>query len=332
MVIIGSVLFFLAVRQYFYIENRKNQISIRCENALLTANELEKYYEQQKSDKAVPEATLWNERKGISISAGEYFNGNGYTLAEGYGNLEKTLPGRLMTGTYPGKDDTSGCAISRKGAIELFGNEKVIGKEITVEGKKYIIRGVIDWNEKYLWIQNPDAQGFQNIELVYKEENPQVSDARQWVSQVGGGSISAVLAGSSYRAFGRLILSLPLWVLWIVLIRNLFRLTRKIQRGYLNKTVYFIVLAVCILGTAAGIKYSISFGADYIPSRWSDFAFFQGKWESVKAAAKEIQSLRPLPGDQDLLSYSRMAAWMSAISAGLMATFFQTGRAPKKFI
>lgn len=326
---IGSVLFFMAARQYSYIEDRKNQISIRCENALLTAKTLEKYYEQQ-SDKGVPDVTLWNEKKDININAGEYFTGNGFTLAEGYGDLEKILPGHLITGCYPGKEDTSGCAISRKGAVELFGNDKVAGKEITVEGKTYIIRGVIDWREQYLWIQNPAAQGFQNIELIYRDEIPQVSEARQWVAQVSGGRISAVLAGSSYRAFGRLILSVPLWVLWIVLLRQLFRYTRRIQKGYLHMAVYFMVFAVLVLGTAAGLRYSICFGTDYIPSRWSDFAFYQGKWESVRMAAKEIQSLQSLPGDQELLSHSRMAAWMSAASAGIMATSLRTFLWPGK--
>lgn len=318
MVVAGCVFFFLSARQYSYIENRKNQISIRCEDALLTAKELEKYYEQQQSDEDAPDATLWNEKEDFNISAGEYFTGDGFTLAEGYGNLQKILPGHLLKGCYPGKEDTSGCAISRKGAVELFGNDKVIGKEITVEGKTYVIRGIVDWNEKYLWIQNPDARGFQNIELVYKDENPQVSDARQWVYQMGGGDIAAVLAGSSYRAFGRLILSLPLWVLWILLFRNLLKYTRKIQKKYLHTAAYFLVLALFVLGTAAGLRYSICFGPDYIPSRWSDFAFYQGKWEAVKTAAGEIQRLRSLPGDQELLSCSRTSAWMSAASVGML--------------
>lgn len=330
-IMIGSVLFCLALMQYSYIEGRMFQISVRCENALLTAQVLDNYYEQQQElnsgkvmKKTVPDVTLWNEIKGVSVNADEYFSGNGYTLAEGYGNLQRILPGHLIRGDYPGKNDTSGCAVSQKGAIELYGNDQVIGKELTLSGKTYIIRGIIDWDEKYLWVQNPDAKGFRNVELVYRNEIPQVSETRQWVAQMGGGAILAVLAGSSCRAYVRLFITFPLWVLWIVFLGNLFRAVKRIRKRYLKNAVYFIVITAGLFITAVGLKYSICFGTDYIPTRWSDFAFFQNKWESVKIAAKEIQRLPALPGDQELLAHSKSAVWLSAASAGIMIISFGT--------
>lgn len=333
-ILAGILLFLMAARQYTYLQNQGKQISIRGKGSLISAKDLDRYYEQARENanaeetdsSKIPNVTLWNEKKDVEVSAGEYFTGSGYTLKEGYGDLEKLLPGHLKKGGYPEKNDTSGCAISNKGAITLFGSDQVIGKEITVLGKTYIIRGMIEWEEDCLWIQNPDAEGFQNIELVYSNRSPQTSDASRWMMQVGAGDSQAVITGSTYQAFGRLFLSLPVWVLWAALVRRVhYELWRK-RQGNLRTVLKILFAAAVIIGTVVGIRYSFSFGGDFIPSRWSDFAFFQEKWKMLKETAESIQNLPYYAGDAALLSHSRQSAWLAFGAAAAMAAGIFTGQ------
>lgn len=331
MVLAGILLFLMAVRQYAYLQSRENQISVRGEGPLIGAKDLDSYYEQtrEKTDSsAIPNVTLWNEKKEVPVSSGEFFTGSGYTLEEGYGDLDRILPGHLKKGGYPGINDTAGCAISQKGAITLFGSDQVIGKEITVQGKTYIIRGIIEWEKECLWIQNPDAEGFQNIELVYSGRIPQTSEASKWLMQVGAGNAQAVITGSTYQAFGKLLLSLPIWVLWAAFVRRVHYELRRKKQGNLKTVMKILFAAAVMIGTAVGIRYSFSFGNDFIPSRWSDFAFFQNKWKVLKEAAQSIQSRPYYAGDAAILFHSRMNAWMALGAAAFMMAGTFTG--PKK--
>lgn len=334
MILAGILLFLMAARQYAYLQSREHQISIRGERSLIGAKDLDRYYEQAREEteagntdsSRIPNVTLWNEKKDVPVSSGEFFTGSGYTLEEGYGDLEKILPGHLKKGGYPGKNDTAGCAISQKGAITLFGSDQVIGKEITVQGKTYIIRGIIEWETDCLWIQNPDAEGFQNIEFVYSGRIPQTSEASQWLTKVGAGSPQAVITGSTYQAFGRLFLSLSFWVLWAALVGRVHRELQRKKDGNLKTILKILFAAAVLAGSVAGVRYSFSFGGDFIPSRWSDFAFFQEKWKMLKEAAQSIQNIPYYAGDAALLSHSRQSAWLAFGAAAAMAAGIFTGQ------
>lgn len=322
---LGILLFFLSYRQYSHIEDRKNQISIRYKESQVTAKMVERYYENCReklntkilSDPSVPNVTLWNKLEGLKASSGDYYSEDGYTLIEGYGDLEKILPGRLMNGGYPGKNDTSGCAVSKAGAEALFGSSKVLGKEVTIQKKTYIIRAVIDFNEKYLWIQNPDASGFRNAELYYRGMPPQASDGTDWMMQIGAHT-QAVFTWNVYRAFHRFFLFLPIWVLWIVSIRWCSAKMKRIKSNKTRAAARVIMFFLTAAATAAMLRLCFTFGIDYIPASWSDFTFYQNKWKMLEETRKAVQSLPYFPQDAQMLKYSRSATLLSLGSAVCM--------------
>lgn len=308
----------LSVAEYSYIHAGETIIHVRFEKNTVSAEQLDSYYEQIRGEKTapekkageIPEVTLWNMKDQIEAAAGEYFSEGGFSLIEGYGDLEKILPGQRIDGMYPSKGDNRGCAISDEGARALFGSSDVAGKTLTVNQEDYVIRGIIKEKRKMLWIQNPDAAGFSNIEMVYKSRTA-VSAAESWLSQQELGTPDTVLAGGDYSAFNFLFLTLPVWAIiiygYIVLKRQISRVEIVVLRNVLL-AFWGIGLAALIF---AGIRLSFRFSLDYIPKRWSDFSFYQGKAEQLVQSAQNIAGSKQLPGDAALIKHSRNSAYLA---------------------
>ena len=311
-------LLMLSVAEYSYIHAGETIIHVRFEKNTVSAEQLDSYYEQIRGEKTapekkageIPEVTLWNMKDQIEAAAGEYFSEGGFSLIEGYGDLEKILPGQRIDGMYPSKGDNRGCAISDEGARALFGSSDVAGKTLTVNQEDYVIRGIIKEKRKMLWIQNPDAAGFSNIEMVYKSRTA-VSAAESWLSQQELGTPDTVLAGGDYSAFNFLFLTLPVWAIiiygYIVLKRQISRVEIVVLRNVLL-AFWGIGLAALIF---AGIRLSFRFSLDYIPKRWSDFSFYQGKAEQLVQSAQNIAGSKQLPGDAALIKHSRNSAYLA---------------------
>lgn len=315
----------LSAIQYSYIYASENVIHVRYEKNTVSAEQLDEYYEQYREEKTalkkkagdVPEVTLWNQQERLNVTAGEYFSETDFSLIEGYGNLEKILPGRRLDGMYPPKGDTQGCAVSDAGAAALFGSSDVVGKTLTVNQKDYVIRGVIKEKRNMLWIQNPEAERFSYLELVYQGRTA-ASAAESWLSRQGLPVPDAVLAGGDYSAFNFLFLTLPVWAFIIYGYVMLKRQIGMVQIVYFRK----VLLVLWGIGLTAlifaGIRCSFRFSLDYIPKRWSDFSFYQMKAEELIQAAGGISELKLLPGDAELIKHSRNSAYLAWASLILM--------------
>ena len=323
----------LSVAEYSYIHAGATIIHVRLEKNTVSAEQLDSYYEQIRGEKTnlekkageIPEVTLWNIKDRIEAAAGEYFSEGDFSLIEGYGDLEKILPGQRIDGMYPSKGDNRGCAISDEGARALFGSSDVAGKTLTVNQEDYVIRGIIKEKRKMLWIQNPDASGFSNIEMVYKSRTA-VSAAESWLIQQEFGTPDTVLAGGDYSAFNFLFLTLPVWAIiiygYIVLKRQISMVEIVVLRNVLL-AFWGIGLAALIF---AGIRLSFRFSLDYIPKRWSDFSFYQGKAEQLVRSAQNIAGSKQLPGDVALIKHSRNSAYLAWGSLLFMGAYLYRRR------
>lgn len=314
----GIVLLVLSAIQYAYVAGTDHVVRARFEGGTVLAAQLDDYYEQRgkadrsgkKQNGAIPYVTLWNMKEGIEVAAEEYTAEERFSLIEGYGNLEQILPGQKLEGMYPPKSDTEGCAVSDAGARALFGSSRVLGKVLHVDGREYIIRGIIKDVRNMLWIQNKAAEGFPYMEMEYPDKTS-ASEAMEWLEQQGFGVPAVILPGCDYSAFNFLFLTLPLWlvVLWLyaAVRRRINVAEQKYVRAVLS-AAWGIGLAVLIF---AGIGYSFRFGLDYIPPKWSDFSFYGKKASALADMHTKLAQMKPLPGDAQLLNHSRHCAYLA---------------------
>lgn len=333
--LLGTVFMLLSITQYSYVKQQENQMRVRFERPAMNAEQLDGYYRQQKESQpdsirnsaknpaktaGIPDVTLWNLLPGTaSVRSEEGFQSNGFTMIEGYGNLERIMPGLLAEGVYPPKGDTDGCAMSEAGAQALFGSSNVIGMLVTAGGKEYRIRGIVECNDNVLWIQNPDADGFSNLEMYYSSKMP-VSSAKEWLNQIGLGSPAAILPGCDYVSFNQFFMTLPLWVMFLYLFWGIRQQVRLASSKY--RRILLTVLWCAALGgfVILGVQYSFRFSLDYIPKQWSDLSFYGNRAAALKKAAQNIAELKSFEGDTMLLESSRRCAYFAwaALAAAVL--------------
>lgn len=302
--------------QYIYIYRTENVIRVRFEDDVISAVQLSEYYEQKKEEPDIPDITLWKLKEQAEVSTEDCSRVDGFALIEGYGDLGKVMPDRLVEGGYPVKSDTDGCALSEAGAKALFGSSDVVGKPLKFGGKEYIIRGIVKSGKRMLWIQNP-AAGFPFAEMSYPDRVA-ASDAKGWLMQQGYGEPKVMLSGGDYSAFNFLFITLPVWVFCIHYYFNLKRTVRRFTNRYVGYGLTFLWSAGLIVLIFAGIKYSFRFSLDYIPTRWSDFGFYSGLAAQLAESARSIAEYKRLPGDAELLMHSRYSAYCAWGSLALM--------------
>ncbi len=330
----GVLFMFLSIQQYSYVKQQENQIRVRFDRTAMNAEQLDSYYRQQKDMESdsrkntveSPDVTLWNRLPvPVSLESEEVFQADGFTMIEGYGDLGRIMPGRLVEGVYPPKGDIDGCAISTAGARAVFGSSDVIGMTVTAGEGEYRIRGIADSDDSLLWVQNPEAEGFSNIEMYYSMRMP-VSSAEEWLAQRGLESPAAVLPGSVYVSFNRLFMLLPLWAVFLYLsgaARYKIRLIPQKYRRILFTSVWYVILAILVI---LGIKYSFRFSLDYIPKQWSDFSFYGDKVDELKKAARSIADLEPFEGDRILTGASSKCAYFAWAGLALAVIFCERRR------
>ncbi len=333
----GAVLLVLSAVQYAYIAKTEHVVRARFEGGTVRAAQVDEYYEQhgkaaqggRKQDGDIPYMTLWNMKDGIAVAAQGDVRQESFSLIEGYGNLEQILPGHRLEGMYPPKSDTEGCAVSDAGAKMLFGSSRVLGKKLHVDGREYIIRGIIEDGRNLLWIQNREAGGFPYVEMEYPDRTS-ASEAMEWLRQQEFGVPAVILPGGDYSAFNFLFLTLPLWLaaLWLyaAVRRRIHDVEKKYVRGILA-AAWGIGLAVLIL---AGVRYSFRFGLDYIPPKWSDFSFYSRKASELAGMHKNLAQMKPLPGDAQLLQHSRYSAYLAWGSLWFTAWAIVSGRQDRR--
>lgn len=316
--LVSFVLLIFSAVQYLWIAGAKREIRVRFRDEVLRAGALDDYYEQRKDEKDtnVPDITLWNLKEQVSVTAGDFFGADGFTLIEGYGNLEKIIPGRRLNGAYPPRSDTDGCALSDTGAKGLFGSSNVLGMKLNLLGREYIIRGIVEDKTPMLWIQNPQAV-FPYAEMTYQKQTA-ASVAEEWLMRQGYGEPEAMLAGCDYGAVNFLFITLPLWLFCIYLYLSLKTDIKKVRNSYLRYVLRFLWPVGLILLIFAGIRLSFRFSLDYIPARWSDFGFYGKKAAELANAAERIAGFKRLPGDAELIRHSKMSAYFAWGSLAFM--------------
>lgn len=318
-----------AILQYIYIAKEENVIHARFLERQIKAAMLDDYYENYRANKNtnagknkqpenIPDVTLWNMKEQVLVSVKDLELMERFVILEGYGDLERILPGQRTKGVYPPKGDTEGCAVSDVGAKALFGSSDVLGKKVNVENREYVIRGIVKAKKPMLWLQNPEAEGFAYVEMRY-QERPSAQMAKDWLNQQGFGVPEVMLAGCDYSAFLFLFLTLPVWVFGIYFYIELKRKIHLSDNGYLHIVLYIIWMVGLVVLLFAGVQYSFRFSLDYIPKKWSDFGFYGAKAAQLMESARSIAEIKVLPGDARLLRHSRNGAyfaWASLLCMG----------------
>lgn len=338
--VLGVLLFCGALSKERFLEKNSGHISVRCDKAGVTSGQIKKYYTQQqqkiKSGELgevgeTPDITIWKKTEQQTAANPSLGKTAEISLIEAWGDISVICPERLMQGTLPTTSDTKGCAISKGLAWELFGSEQVIGQHIKIEGNLYIIRGLLQMEDRIFVLQKEGTDSFPYVELSYTSKEPPASAAKQLLqTQFQLPNNAAVIEGSLYGGIARIFLFLPFWFLLILGLPAGIRCCRREILLWKKYGGILLITAGYCLAVWITIKFGICFTDDYIPSAWSDFAFWTEKWKEHRENQTILKTLIQLYRDMQIIEHTRESIYCSLGSTVTLAATFCLGRCRKE--
>lgn len=253
-----------------------NQVGIRCRASGLSTEQIEEYAKKEPG----LEITAWEMQKEQNICYPEMGRQTSGTVITLYGNMARVLPIPMKYGGFTFVGDISGCVISTGLARKLYGAEDVVGNQIIYEEKEWSVRGVVEEEEPVLALYQTDKQKKMPYVELWSQEELLTVKLEQTESGLGLFDVAYTFAGSFYSSIVRLMISIPVWVAFFFLYRSFFgwlgRQNKKVEKwcSIVGKILFIVAIAV-------GVRCSISFTADFVPVQWSDFEFWQQKWQEV---------------------------------------------------
>ncbi len=247
----------------------------------LTLRQTERAQETARETRAVDALTFWTEQSGVEVSA----NGREERarLLAVCGDAARVTAGRMLSGTPPAAP--GGCAISGALAWRLWGALDVTGLELTAGERRYSVTGVFEDEALCLIAQNAaDEAPYDNVELCLP--GPDASRGALSFARAGGlGAPAYTMDGGALAALAGLMCRMPLALGALVL---LARFARGLSPRAKRRLAYAALLAfaLCLPRLLAALP------AAWIPTRWSDFSFWQ---ELARSAADGVDAWLALP-------------------------------------
>lgn len=287
-------------------------MSVKYQDGVLTAARIEEI----NSRKEEPYVTGWDMRRTVTVENAEGWRESSASLAEVHGDMASVYPSALLSGAFAGTEDGKGCVISKTLAENLFLNSRAIGCGILLEGKSYVVRGVMDEGEEIIMIQSDREEAFPFLELRYSGNFAAASGSKSKLTQWGLPAYDSFTEGNLYAGLGRLALGFPFIIILLM--------TAHRVRTFAGKPA---AAAVLLLFLALLLGYSIRFSVDYVPAQVSDFAFWAEKgkevWTDYKGILKNGTGFREAIVLKDL-----KFCIMTSAAAGIL---FMAGRLPYGF-
>jgi len=233
--------------------------------------------------------TFWKEQEGtLSTDFQEVSTKTLVYLGEGY----RVHHGEFLSGGYPIENDRNGCAISDALAFELFGSMDVIGQEVEFENhsnrsypkeknsdkeKVYEIRGVFKEEEKLALFSGELDENYTVVELVGDMKGDSEGAVTIFVGNSGLEMPDQIVYGIGIASLLELACNLPLIIVVIWLSLNSISL---IQNRYPEiKEILWIFVFLLFAYNLPSLLEQIP--QWILPSRWSDFTFWQSLLETM---------------------------------------------------
>lgn len=188
------------------------------------------------------------------------------------------------------EEDIHGCVIDKGTAYALFGSENVIGSEIFLNGKTYMVRQIFPWKQPVMIIHSHNKKDMYSRMFIRPQEKETKKDAAEAFLLRQG------LSGNIVREFP--VKKIAFFVLMLfpgMLCCDLFLLAdRERKENRENKRMYYIWMgASCfvIVFFLCWFVTEMEFPAEWIPGKWSDFSFWSEKWNVTVAEIKNFLML-----------------------------------------
>lgn len=294
--IVGLILGF-GIRCYENLKEFSGVTGFYSQRYTFTREEIQSYWNMAAPDtkQEIRDITLFSPQESVEIMNPVLNRGVQAGFIQVAGNMNLVVPQSLMHGAFTESQDIHGCVVSKKTAESLFSSHEILGEKVYLNGKIYLIRGILDIREELCLIQ-----GSENCEYTYmKVDAPGIplSVVKQQLTALLPYDVDSVSEGQLYTGIGGMLFWIPAWIPLVYLLMILWKKAKeagdkdreyKWQRILAYLLRYGVVLSG-FLGASVILLLSLHFSDDYIPSAWSDFSFWSNllieKWKDFRTLA-----------------------------------------------
>lgn len=274
------VLYFGALVNYFQIE-KNTSTSVFLSDVFLTTEQAKDILDREKSAENREELCFLYQG-GFSNVTEEEYNRRAEVLVVGILGNAQLYDFRAVGFS---SEDSKGCLVDTETAEKLFGTTSAAGREVKINGNTYEIRGAVPWKQP-LFVYHPDEEGVL-LTRMFVQKNPQTNIENQ-VNQI---LVKYGLNGKIVEdGTGRWICVLALLAVPAFLMIKLLTWALKEQRKHKKREFIFWIwegiFFFLFLAFAIWLWNMIQLPEDWIPGKWSDFQFYQTKWNELSQKIK----------------------------------------------
>lgn len=216
--------------------------------------------------------TAWQQTDHQTIHHSEYVRVATADVVTVFGDTKLVFP--VVQSLSAG--DTAGCLLDKETAYNIFGTYKAAGYRLQYQNKTYIVRNVFASSEATLVIQ-ADALSdvvFSKISLDVSQSAYPKRAAEEFASRYNLTDF-IVEDNGMYSGAAAFFAALPAWILaaalLLIMLREAYRYREMPVRFMFYLLVGAVILTVYFL--VSGLRFS--FPQSMVPTRWSDFEFWQ---------------------------------------------------------
>lgn len=243
-----------------------------------------------------------------------------------WGDPRKVCPMTVLSGGFPVQSDSSGCVIEERAAMALYHNLDVVGANLMVDGKTYVVRGVVRAKEALLLVRDPKTE-YTSFTFSTKNVSNAGASAEGFLLRLGISSEEYVLVENGL--FGAMTASLSGLPGFIALVCVLLPLLRAgwLRRYSLACVPLFLGGVLLFFLLAWLLDLRLFWPEAFLPAQWSDFAFWPNLWKTQAANFEAISYLTPNSKDLQWMSAMRRCSLYSLLSCGFFAALLRTNPA-----
>lgn len=281
-------------------------LSVRFAQPALTRKDLERAQTESAGGDLVLEAA-WTRKNELQTINSELGGTAKARVIGVYGDPRKTAPMRLLSGAFLPEDDAEGCMLDASIAWTLFHATDAVGAAVTLSGKTYIVRGIVSAYEPMLMLRD-DSLKYENLEFRAVDPASARQEVETFVTRGGGGGDFSVVQSGLYARVALGLVWLPACGLLLILAVSLLR---KAWRKKADKRDWLPLFAAGAALLAAAVLLLIKtfyWPQSFLPTKWSDFAFWRALVEGWQADWNTISLMTPLPKEIQLFRALRQCA------------------------
>ena len=200
-------------------------------------------------------------------------------------------------------EDTSGCVLDETTARELFGTTQAVGLKVSLEGKEYTVRQVLNTRGREALFSAGDEMQMGWINLKKQTNEEAQKAAEEFLLRCGyqGEIVSGNFLISLYKG----ILLAVGCLYWVYMVKHFY--TRLVKRKSLFRYGWQkVILGMGCLTGMGVLLWGLEPDFSWIPASWSDFSY----WGDLARKVKEnfywfLQSEKPFWEMERLWMFAR---------------------------